>query len=45
MKALHRVLTPGGGEYPESFEVIIRAEFKQDFPVNLTYMTHRVHQR
>ncbi len=43
MRNLDQLLRGGRNEYPTSFEVVVRAEFKQEFPVNVTYVAHRVH--
>jgi hypothetical protein len=43
MRELDELLRADRDEYPESFEVLLRAEFQQEFPVNVTYVTHRIH--
>ena len=44
MKELDRLLLDGRDEYPQSFEILIRAECEDEFPVNLTYVAHRIHE-
>jgi hypothetical protein len=43
MKELDQILRGTTNEYPESFEVLLRVECEQDFPMNITYLAHRVH--
>lgn len=36
-----RLRLPGSGELPSAYQVLIRARFKQDVPVEVAYVTHR----
>jgi hypothetical protein len=40
-KTLSRVRLPSG-EYPEAFQVVIRASFESNVPVKIRYVTHRI---
>lgn len=38
---VERLRLPGSGELPGAYQVLIRARFKQDVPVEVAYVTHR----
>ena len=41
--ALLEKLRRPDGSLPESFEVVVGARFHQDYPLEITYVTHREH--